>query len=288
MTAPVETDTPLLPWLRQQATDTVTALSKGTRWAVALAARLGEGSRMLAPRLVAHLAAWVRRGQRHDLTGLPAYLGNGVRCLVIAGATYGAWRLADRHHAVLWPAAAGWLLAAYNCHRSKGQWPTLPKEASKSTDKTTPDTSPEAPAEHPVVALVRALIGDDEGVHLGELYPAMRERLDGLSEAPDEQLRQTLTDHRIEVARTVRSRGVAGRTGVRRSALPPLPSPKTSLQKDSSPLSTDGDAGQSASTKSRGEKRRADGDAEESGGEHTVHIVQDKDNPAHWLVKEAG
>ncbi|WP_431999306.1 hypothetical protein [Streptomyces sioyaensis] len=285
MTAPAETETPLIPWLRQQATDTATALSKGARWAVGVVARLGEGSRMLAPRLIAHLAAWVRRGQRHDLTGLPAYLGNGVRCLVIAGGAYGAWRLADRHHAVLWPAAAGWLLAAYNCHRSKGQWPTLPKDASKSTDKTTPDTSPETPAEHPVVALVRALIGDDEGVHLSELYPAMRQRLEGFSEATDEHLLQVLTDHSLEKARTVRSRGVAGRSGIRRSALPPLPSPNTPLQKPSPTLSKDGDAGQSASAESSGDQRRGNGDAEESAGERTVRLQQDPANPARWLVQ---
>ncbi|MFG2400750.1 hypothetical protein [Streptomyces lydicus] len=285
MTAPAEPETPLLPWLQQQATDTVTALSKGARWAVGLVARLGEGSRMLGPRLVAHLAAWVRCGQRHDLTGPAAYLGNGVRLAAIVASAYSAWRLVDRHHDVLWPGAAGWLLAAYNCHRTKGQWPALPKTPAKGADGAAPETSPGAPAEPPVVALVRALIGDDEGVHLGELYPAMRERLEGLAQAPDGQLRQLLTDHGLEVARTVRSRGVAGRSGIRRSALPPLPSPNGPLHKGSSPLSTDGDAGQSTPAESSGEQRRADGDTAESGGEHTTRIVLDPQNPAHWIVQ---
>lgn len=285
MSAEAGEGTPVLPWLREQASDTAAALAKGMRWAIGIMAQMGEGSRLLGPRLVAHLAAWIRRGQRADLTGLAAYLGNGVRLGVTVAAAYGTWCLVDQHRVVLWPASAGWLLAAYHCHRTKGQWPALPNEPAKGADGTADETPLEVPAEPPVVALLRALIGDDEGVHLGELYPAMRERLEGLAEAPDQQLRQVLTDHRLEVARTVRSRGVAGRSGIRRSALPPLPSPTTPLHKGRPPLSTDGDAGQSTSTESSGEHRRGDGDAAESGGEHTERIVLDPQNPAHWLVQ---
>ncbi|MFK0296944.1 hypothetical protein ACIQU6_41635 [Streptomyces sp. NPDC090442] len=272
----------LLPWLRQQATDTAAVLTRGMRWAVGLVARLGEGSVQLGPRLAAHLAAWVRRGHRADLSGVSAYLGNGLRVVALVAAAYGAWRLADRHHWVMAPAAGGWLLAAYQCHRANGQWPALPGRRAEQPDEGAAELPPELPAEPPVVALVRAQIGEDEGVHLSELYPAMREHLEGCADAPDEQLRQMLTDHHLTVARTVRSRGVAGRSGIRRSALPPLPSPKTSLRKASPALSIDGDAGQSAPMES-------DGEGWERGGEGGEHVYrQDPDNPHRWRVTRSG
>ncbi|MFF5019098.1 hypothetical protein [Streptomyces sp. NPDC001165] len=76
-----------------------------------------------------------------------------------------------------------------------------------------------------LTALIRELIGDDNGVHLGVLRPAMRERLPGLAKADDKALRKVLVEAGFDPSRTFRARGVAGRSGVHRSDLPPLPSP---------------------------------------------------------------
>ncbi|MER6559767.1 hypothetical protein ABT300_18935 [Streptomyces sp. NPDC001027] len=95
----------------------------------------------------------------------------------------------------------------------------------KAVDQAPAEAPVEAAAEPPLIALIRELTGDDNGVHLGVLRPAMRERLPGLAEAGDKQLRQVLREAGFDPSRTFRARGVAGRAGVHRSELPPLPSP---------------------------------------------------------------
>ncbi|MGW1497562.1 hypothetical protein ACWCQW_03040 [Streptomyces mirabilis] len=84
------------------------------------------------------------------------------------------------------------------------------------------------------------LIGDRPGIHLRELYPAMR-RLPGNEARTDTQLRAALTMFRIPVHRSMRDGVTAGRTGVRRDDLTALPS----LDVQGS-VETGGDAGQSA------------------------------------------
>ncbi|MGW3445633.1 hypothetical protein [Streptomyces sp. NPDC001076] len=106
-----------------------------------------------------------------------------------------------------------------------------PEQATADTPVEAVDRAPaEAPvdahAEPPLTALIRELIGDDNGVHLGVLRPAMRERLPGLAEANDKQLRKVLVQAGFDPSRTFRARGIAGRAGVHRSQLPPLPSPE--------------------------------------------------------------
>ncbi|WP_055591138.1 hypothetical protein [Peterkaempfera griseoplana] len=133
-------------------------------------------------------------------------------------------------------AGAAWVLAALAV--APGSHPAeAPAEAAPQTPAESPAGTFEEP---PLVALVRDLIGDGTGVHLQELYPAMREAFPGLAQAADEDLRQLLAEYHIRVARTVRSRGVAGRSGVRPDGLP-SPTPPRPL---SAPLSAHGDAGQ--------------------------------------------
>ncbi|MGW4731787.1 hypothetical protein ACWEQC_21935 [Streptomyces shenzhenensis] len=96
--------------------------------------------------------------------------------------------------------------------------------------RKTPESAPaedvdQAPDEPPLTALIRELIGGDNGVHLSTLRPAMRERLPGLSEADNKHLRKVLVEAGYDPSRTFRARGVAGRAGVHRDELPPLLSP---------------------------------------------------------------
>ncbi|MDX3069545.1 hypothetical protein PV518_46765 [Streptomyces sp. ND04-05B] len=106
------------------------------------------------------------------------------------------------------------------------------KTQTKLTKEPAPaltDNPGEAPAEDvtepPLMALVRELIGGDNGVHLNTLRPAMRERLPGLAEATDQQLRQVLVAAGWDPSRTFRAGGVAGRAGIHRDQLPPFPFP---------------------------------------------------------------
>jgi hypothetical protein len=82
------------------------------------------------------------------------------------------------------------------------------------------------------------LIGNRSGIHLRELYPAMR-RLPGHEDRTDPQLRAALRTLGIPVERSLRIGVVAGRSGVRKTdllALPPTDVPE--------PGELDGDAGQ--------------------------------------------
>jgi hypothetical protein len=88
------------------------------------------------------------------------------------------------------------------------------------------DEQPEQDSdEPPLTALIRELIGDDNGVHLQDLRPAMRARFPHLSGASDQQLRTVLIEAGFDPSRTFRAKGVAGRAGVHRDELPPPPSP---------------------------------------------------------------
>lgn len=84
------------------------------------------------------------------------------------------------------------------------------------------------------------LIGTRPGIHLRELYPAMRS-LPGHEQLTDAQLRAALRTLAIPVSRSVRIGALAGRSGVYRDALAPLPSPSGEPR-----VERGGDAGQSA------------------------------------------
>ncbi|MDQ0762045.1 hypothetical protein [Streptomyces canus] len=113
--------------------------------------------------------------------------------------------------------------------RRKGpaRWLRRPAEQTpaEAVEQAPDEDRSEALAEPALTALIRELIGDDNGVHLGVLRPAMRERIPGLAEADDKQLRKVLVEAGFDPSRTFRARGVAGRSGVHRRDLPPLPSP---------------------------------------------------------------
>lgn len=111
-----------------------------------------------------------------------------------------------------------------------------PAQPSVDTHETPPADGTTQPAEDPrdtlteppLTALIRREIGDDNGVHLADLRPAMREYLPGLAQATDEQLRRVLVEAGFDPSRKFRARGSAGRAGVHRDQLPPLFSPTPS------------------------------------------------------------
>lgn len=115
------------------------------------------------------------------------------------------------------------------------------KKSAPVPDSAAAETPAEAPAkdveEPPLTALIRELIGSDNGVHLQVLRPAMRERFPALAQATDQQLRKVLVEWGFDPSRTFRAGGAAGRAGVHRDQLPPLPSPETGPGSLSAPLS---------------------------------------------------
>ncbi|MFJ3545433.1 hypothetical protein ACIPQH_25095 [Streptomyces rubiginosohelvolus] len=99
------------------------------------------------------------------------------------------------------------------------------------------DTRAEAPEEDPLTALIRAEIAGENGVHLQDLRPAMKAAFPHLSQASDKQLKEVLTGAGWNPSRKFRARGAVGLTGVHRDQLPPMPSPGSSPEASSGPLS---------------------------------------------------
>jgi hypothetical protein len=198
---------------------------------------LGRGVRVLS----ALAAEW--------LSGRIGNRGSALARIGIAlAALYGVGRTAASHPAGPWVAAGGLLIVVLLA--GLGRLPRIgapkPAEERRATAPVgrrrgslvarfarrtpTPEAPaadpPAAPSEPPLTALIRELIGADNGVHLAVLRPAMRERLPGLSGASDAALRNALSKAGFDPSRTFRAGGIAGRAGVHRSQLPPL-SPET-------------------------------------------------------------
>ncbi|MFI1702995.1 hypothetical protein [Streptomyces griseoruber] len=149
------------------------------------------------------------------------------------------------------------------------------RKRSVPAGASTPDGTPDEEAaqdpaqdihEPPLTALIRELIGNDNGVHLQVLRPAMRERFPDLAGATDQQLRKVLVEWDFDPSRTFRAGGVAGRAGVHRDQLPPLPSPSDGGRAETKRLSAPESASdlrvspptlrRSPGVKSGGERRR--------------------------------
>ncbi|QXE36193.1 hypothetical protein KQY30_20050 [Streptomyces sp. GMY02] len=149
----------------------------------------------------------------------------------------------------------------------EGHVDTVTPEPEKGfADTETPEpvsTVVDTPPPDPRAVFARWLIqtiGPRTGIHLYELYPAMRQ-LPGHKGHDDARLRAALTTLRITITRSLRVGDVEGRSGVRLADLAPL------LPRDGEePLSTDGDAGQTADS--------PDGEQPESRGEHAGERVE--------------
>lgn len=98
-------------------------------------------------------------------------------------------------------------------------------DSAGEADADAAETASRIPAEPPLTALLRREIGTENGVHLVDLRPVMRAALPGLSSATDKELRHVLEEAGWDPSKKFRARGHAGRAGVHRNQLPPLPSP---------------------------------------------------------------
>jgi hypothetical protein len=197
----------LPPWLTAALRPILTVHGAGTS--------LIEGSRILLRR------GWHLLGEHFDGPQRYAALAAGGYAVVYAASH-------ARHlppflvpgAVVIWCAAAWWHAPSALAE------PEPIVEASAPTDAFVP--------------WLLDLMGDRPGIHLRELYPAMRQ-LPGHADRDNTELRAALNTLGIPVTRSLRLGHVAGRSGVARSALEALPSPAGESSGE-----TDGDAGQTA------------------------------------------
>ncbi|MFI1165621.1 hypothetical protein ACH4UM_18900 [Streptomyces sp. NPDC020801] len=194
-------------------------------WAVAevrpILAFAGAGAALWAGTCELVRRGWTGLGERLDLRERLGALAVGgyVTVYSCAHAPHVA-RFAIPAAAVAWCVAAWWV-------------------APPAVDAPEPKAEAMAARDGFVLWLLQ-LMGDQPGVHLRELYPAMRQ-LPGHADRDDAQLRAALRTLGIPVRRSLRTGGIAGRSGVARADLTPLPSPGGEPSVESS-----GDAGQSA------------------------------------------
>lgn len=144
----------------------------------------------------------------------------------------------------------------------------------------------QAPAEDPLTAIIRAEIGGENGVHLCDLRPAMRAALPGLAGATDGELRDHLLAAGWDPSRKFRARGVAGRAGVHRSQLPPLPSPGGAPggRADHSP--PPGEWSRPAHSSPGGEGWRGGGEWSEEDRRRGHRIIRDLERgPTAWKIQ---
>ncbi|PSK43950.1 hypothetical protein B0E38_07755 [Streptomyces sp. 111WW2] len=203
---------------------------------------------------------------------------------------------------------AAWLGGALGtAHRARGEGEekTPPKGRGKSVEKKpgpppadtpdepaddTPTEGPEqAPEEDPLTALIRAEIGGDNGVHLSDLRPAMRAALPHLSGASDERLREVLTEAGWDPSKKFRARGRAGRQGVHRNQLPPLPSPEGAPGHSPRAALQGGDRPRPANSSEAESGGERPGEGRRGAGERDYDVVPDPEwGPTAWRIVHHG
>lgn len=196
----------LLPqWIRREIRPVLAVTGAG--------ASLCTGSVVLAAR------GWLWLGERLSMWERVAAIGFGGYVAV-----YGCAHAPQVARFAIPGAVVAWCVAA---------WWTSPPAAVEPEPIVEPSASPDAFAEW-----LLQLMGDRAGIHLRDLYPAMR-KLPGHEDRSNAELRGALRTLGIPVERTLRLGLVAGRSGVARAALEALPSPAGESGGESG-----GDAGQ--------------------------------------------
>ncbi|MET9702300.1 hypothetical protein [Streptomyces griseus] len=126
-------------------------------------------------------------------------------------------------------ATLGWVIAAYMVG--------TPDAAPAKAEPGTPTAPPASPRDA-IVQWLTDTIGERPGIHLYELYPAMR-LLPGMGHHDDAALREALTTLDIPITRAFTIGDVKGRSGIRLADLTtPLPS------REDQPLFKGEDAGE--------------------------------------------
>lgn len=183
------------------------------------------------------------------VTGAGTALFTGSAILAVRGWAWLTERLTlgERAAALL----AGGYLAVFSCTHAPdvarfaapavvvawcaAAWCVAPPAAREEPDEEAPEGSADAFARW-----LLDLIGDRPGIHLRDLYPAMRQ-LPGHETRTDAELRAALKRLGIPVERSLRIGKVTGRSGVAATAVKSLPC----LSVDE-PVEKDVDAGQGA------------------------------------------
>lgn len=191
------------------------------------AARLWDGSGILARRIRDRLARWVAAGRRDDLKGWTAILGCILRAGLLLAVAYGIARLIRAFPAVLWVVAPAWVIAAYRVGK-----PT-PAAADPAPVEEMADAAARDPAET-VRALLLDVLGDRPAVHLSEVLKHLQERGQWQGKKVAD-LRARLEGLGIPVDPKVKVRGVPTR-GVRRADL--LTAPRSATEEPSPEVST--------------------------------------------------
>ncbi|MFE3031556.1 hypothetical protein ACFXKY_07895 [Streptomyces canus] len=196
----------LLPaWLRDEIRPVLAFAGAGTA--------LCTGSVALATR------GWAYLRERFSAAESLGALGAAV---YVAG--YGCWHAPHIARFAVPGAVVAWCVAAYLMAPPAVDAPEPEPQASNGRDG--------------FLRWLIDLIGERPGIHLRDLYPAMR-TLPGHEDRDNGQLRAALRALGIPVRRSLRLGGVAGRSGVALADLQTVPSPPGELTGDS-----DGDAGQ--------------------------------------------
>lgn len=181
-----------------------------------LAVRLVDGSGILFRLLGDRTAAWVRKGRRDDLTGIPALLGVLLRMVIVAVGLWALWRLVRAVPNVLWLLTTLWCWCAARA--------TRPGKEAVDTPSAEPDTAPDPDA---VRTLLEGLIGDRPGVHLSTVLAHLHKQGQGEGWSMAD-LRARLEAAGVPVRRSVKvARRVA--YGVHRDDLT-APSPETATE----------------------------------------------------------
>jgi hypothetical protein len=199
--------------------------------------------RAAADRIARGTAAEVRRRASRTadwIAASPSRRGSvGRLTLVITAVAVGVLVVLHRWPWLMWPLSGWWGVKAWRAGRSDAAEP----EAVEEEPEPAPETTEQAARTELYRAILTAIGEDPGGIHLRDLYPALRRQL-GLPHLSDPDLRAALTDYGVPIERSMRARGKAGRTGVYRADIEALlnPSPLAESGRGDSA----GDAGQSA------------------------------------------
>lgn len=174
--------------------------------------RLATGSALVARRLTARAAAWVRRGRRNDLSGWRAVLGVIARLALLLFGAYLLARIVRALPALMWLLTTGWTIVAWRAGRPA---PATPAEA--------PAEGAPAPDREAVRALLLEAMGEADAVHLRTVLAHLQEKGHGKGWTVGD-LRARLEALGIPVHPKVKAPGSKSPTrGVRRADLAPSP-----------------------------------------------------------------
>ncbi|MFF8367499.1 hypothetical protein ACF05W_01505 [Streptomyces lydicus] len=287
--------------LKAKAEQAEAKAKEASAWAVRLMSALGEGTTLLGKSLAARVKGWCLQAHRPDLKGLSADLGIYVRGAVLLGAGAGLCWLVYRHHALMWPLAAGWSFAALRTKVAADK-AKAKKEASLQGGSEGAGDRPPGPSPAEFINLLHDLVDDHSegarktpGLHWPQVAAGLSSRYPGGGSAGGwsaADCRALCEGAAVPVSRGTRARGQGARpgvsTGVRTQDLParpPLPSPGPSSTAAPGPAVAVVFAGQNEQQASNNNSNTGASNS----GEGAVRIVQDEANPARWhVVQQAG